>query len=175
MLVITELYRYILLLYLCHRLDLCRTNSFPTSDSLYRGRGDRVPLELSRAATAAPVGMDPNRGTTAVWDSAFCDLEANIFPPQPVHVGNGPLHPTLRPGATTGTGYGEQGYCFIQRNGGSMGRERSFKQIALEYPEKYIRSLGQAQLPAPLPCPASFDFGAPVIRVQASINMGVKL
>ena len=173
--VITELYRYILLPYLCHRLDLCHTNSFPTSDSLYRGRGDRVPLELSRAATAAPMEVDPNRDTNAMWDSAFCNLEANMVPPQPVHVGNGPLHPTLRPGATTGTRYGEQGYCFIQGNGGSMGRERSFKQITLEYPEKYIRSLGQAQLPAPLPCPASFDFGAPVIRVQASSNMGVKL
>ena len=43
------------------------------------------------------------------------------------------------------------------------------------HPEKYIRSLGQAQLPAPLPSPASFDFGAPVIRVHASGNMSVKL
>ena len=175
MLVITELYRYILLPYLCHRLDLCRTNSFPTSDSLYGGRGYWVPLELSRAATAAPMEVDPNRDTNTVWDSAFCDLEANMVPPQPVHVGNVPLHPTLRPGATTGTINGEQGYCFIQGNGGSMGRERSFKQITLEYPEKYIRSLGQAQLPAPLPCPAFFYFGAPVIRGQASSNMGVKL
>ena len=64
--------------YLCHRLDLCRTKSLPTSDSLYRGRGGLVPLELFWAATAAPMGVDPNRDTNAVWGSAFYDREANI-------------------------------------------------------------------------------------------------
>ena len=53
--------------------------------------------------------------------------------------------------------------------------KRSFKQITLKHSEEYIRSLGQAQLSAPLPSPASFDFGAPVLRVHPSGNMGVKL
>ena len=119
-----------LLLYLCYRLDLCRTNSFPASDDRYRDRVDRVTLRLSRAA-AASAEVDPKRDINAVWGSPIYDLEANIAQQQPLHVANGPLYPILRPVVTTGTRYGEQGYCFVHGNGGSMGRERNFKQITL--------------------------------------------